>query len=227
MSDRQFPLDLPVMAGHGAADFITGRANSDVMAWIERWPDWPAPGLVIVGPPRSGKTHATMLWARRSNAVVVAGAALAGIEPPAVLGERKSVAVEDIDRGVAERILFHLYNLAVQRGGQIVLTAAVRPAEWTLKLADLRSRVMALPTAALTAPDDELLERLLIKLFADRQLLVPAEVIAFLLKRIERSFAAATEVVAALDHAALAAGRAVSVALARRVLEQSPTVREA
>ena len=56
------------------------------------------------------------------------------------------------------------------------------------------------------------------KLFADRQLLVGEEVVAFLVPRLERSFAAAASAVAALDQAALAAHRRITVPLARAVL---------
>jgi len=71
---------------------------------------------------------------------------------------------------------------------------------------------------ALAAPDDALLGAVLVKLFADRQLVVSEEVIAYLLVHLERTFAAARRIVAALDRAALAARRRVTVPLAREVL---------
>jgi chromosomal replication initiation ATPase DnaA len=78
----------------------------------------------------------------------------------------------------------------------------------------------------LEAPDDALLEALLVKLFADRQLAVGEELLRYLLARMERSFAAARALVAALDRAALAEGRAVTIPLARRVLEGYQTTPE-
>jgi chromosomal replication initiation ATPase DnaA len=59
-----------------------------------------------------------------------------------------------------------------------------------------------------------------VKLFADRQLRISEDLIAYLLLRIERSFAAAQDIVAALDRAALAGQRAVTVRLARDLLNQ-------
>jgi chromosomal replication initiation ATPase DnaA len=47
---------------------------------------------------------------------------------------------------------------------------------------------------------------------------VEPRVIAYAVRRMERSFDAATELVAALDRLALSAGSAVTIALARRVL---------
>jgi chromosomal replication initiation ATPase DnaA len=226
MTLRQLPLDLPVAPGYGPEDYIAGAANAEAVTWIESWPSWPAPGLVLVGPQRSGKTHAAMLWARRSRAAVIPAPLLRDVQPPAALGERRAIVVEDVDHGVDERALLHLYNLVVQRGGHIMLTALQRPVAWGMALPDLRSRIMALPTATLAAPDDELLERLLVKLFTDRQLIVPPDVISYLVKRIERSFLAAASTVQALDRAGLAAGRSITIALARRVLDQAPLERE-
>jgi chromosomal replication initiation ATPase DnaA len=69
------------------------------------------------------------------------------------------------------------------------------------------------------APDDALLAAILAKLFHDRQVQVSADVISYLLSRIERSFAAARDIARKLDVAALGAKRPITVPLARRVLE--------
>jgi chromosomal replication initiation ATPase DnaA len=71
----------------------------------------------------------------------------------------------------------------------------------------------------LAAPDDALLASVLLKQFADRQLAVGEDVITYLLAHMERSFAAAGITVAALDRAALAAQRRVSLKLAREVMQ--------
>ncbi|HXR87106.1 MAG TPA: DNA replication protein, partial [Stellaceae bacterium] len=94
------------------------------------------------------------------------------------------------------------------------------PARWSIRLADLRSRLVAAPAVAVDAPDDALLGAVLVKLFTDRQLRISEDLIAYLLPRIERSFAAAQAIVAALDQAALADQRAVTVRLARDILSR-------
>ncbi len=65
------------------------------------------------------------------------------------------------------------------------------------------------------------------KLFADRQLAVGAEVVRFLSARIERSFAAARRVVEAIDRTALARRRQITVPLARAVLQEIDASQEA
>jgi chromosomal replication initiation ATPase DnaA len=62
------------------------------------------------------------------------------------------------------------------------------------------------------------MDAVLVKLFTDRQLRVEPELVAYLVARLDRSFAAASAAVAALDQAALAARRAPTIPLARDVL---------
>ena len=215
---RQLIFSLGHRPAHGAADFIVGAANREAMAWIDRWPDWPAGGVVIAGPPASGKSHLAAVWQARSGAAVVAATALADSPDLVALAQLGAVAVEDADRGVDERALLHLYNLMRERRGHLLLTARSAPARWPLALPDLRSRMATLPVAVLAPPDDDVLATLIVKLFADRQVRVEPDLVAYLVARLDRSFAAAAEAVAALDAAALAQGRAVTIPLVKAVL---------
>lgn len=88
-----------------------------------------------------------------------------------------------------------------------------------MRLPDLASRLRAAPAVAIGAPDDALLAALLLKLFSDRQLVVSAGVIGYLLRHMERSFDAAQAVVGALDGRSLERQRPITVALARMVVE--------
>ena len=67
-------------------------------------------------------------------------------------------------------------------------------------------------------PDDTLMAALLVKLFADRQLKVDESVVVFMVARMERSFAAARSLVAAVDATALAEKRNITVPLVRKIL---------
>jgi chromosomal replication initiation ATPase DnaA len=94
------------------------------------------------------------------------------------------------------------------------------PARWPVRLPDLRSRLSAVTAVAIAPPDDTLLAAILVKLFSDRQLRVDREVIDYLLARMERSFGAAERLVGRLDALGLALGRRITVALARRAIEE-------
>ncbi len=213
----QLPLDLPHRPALGRADFLVAPCNQEAIAWLDRWPRWPAPALALCGPAGSGKTHLAQVFAARAAARFIDPAALTTERVPALLGEAQAAIVDDA-AGAPEEPLLHLYNLLAERGGHLLVAAREPPARWPIALADLRSRLIACPAVAVAAPDEALIGALLIKLFADRQLQVGEGVVAYLALQLDRSFAAAQEAVAALDTAALAEHRRVTVPLARRVL---------
>ncbi len=214
---RQQTFDWGVRPALGREDFLVAPCNEAAVAWIDRWPDWPGPALVIHGPPGAGKSHLAEVWRRRSDAALVPAADLAGAAS-AHAREAGALVVDGLGGPIAERALLHLYNRIAERGGHLLLTAAGPPAHWLLALPDLVSRLRLAPAAALGMPDDALLGALMVKLFADRQVAVAPEVPAYLVPRVERTFAAVASLVERLDRAALAEGRPVTVPLARAVL---------
>ncbi len=222
---RQLTLDLPQRPALGRADFVVAPCNETAVAWIDRWPDWPQPVLAVHGPPGAGKSHPAQVWRQASGAQAVSPGAFETGDPPELAGDGKAVLIEDVDRLLSagdparEERLLHLYNLVIEARGQLLLTAASAPARWPCGLPDLRSRLTAAQAVALGAPDDRLIEALLVKLFSDRQLRVSAPVVKYLVPRIERSFAALRGLVEAIDDAALSDHRNISVSLVRRVLE--------
>lgn len=220
----QLPLELDHRPALAREDFLVAPSNELAIAWIDRWPDWPAPALAIHGPSGSGKTHLCQVWRQRSGAVEVSADMLRRDEPPVYLGEAAACVVEDLADAVAgepevARRLLHLYNMMAERRGWLLLSDRAAPARWHCPLADLRSRLSAMQAIALGEPDESLIEAVLVKLLFDRQLDVGQDVLHFIMPRIERSFAAARRLAAAIDRAALTAKRRqITVPMARAAL---------
>lgn len=217
MAEDQLAFDLSYRPALARADFVVAGANADALAWLERWPDWPATAMALTGPPGSGKSHLAQIWREQAAARAIAPSALATASLPTLLGDSRAVLIDDADRA-AELPLLHLFNMMAERRGHILLVAREPPGRWGIGVPDLRSRLLTVPVVSVAAPDEVLLGALLVKLFADRNQPVPREVVAFLALRLERSFAAAQEAVAALDRASLSARRRITVPLARGVL---------
>ena len=219
---RQLVFDLALPPALGRADFLPAPANADALAMLARSDDWPQGRLLLIGPEGAGKSHLAAIWAREAGATPYQASALRVGGVDALVPEGSALVIEDADCAAglpeAEAALFHLANLAHARAARLLLTARAPVRDWGLALPDLRSRMQAVTAVTLGRPDEALLEAVLVKLFADRQLAPAPGALAALVLRMDRDLGLARRLTAAIDAEALASGRAVTRPLALAAL---------
>jgi chromosomal replication initiation ATPase DnaA len=205
---NQIPLTFPLTPSLAREDFLISDCNREALAWIDRWPYWNAPALYIYGPEGSGKTHLASIWKATSGS--------------------KGQLVEDFDaiagNRAQEEVLFHLYNRVRETPGSLLITGSKPMALYKFAIPDLASRFKSCPQVALGLPDEDLLRVLLVKLFSDRQMRIDVGVIEYCVTRMERSFAAAQDIVARLDNLSLTEKRPITTAMARMVLNPEQAI---
>ena len=219
---EQLPLSLSHPTDFYSDDLVVTKSNKSAYELIERWPDWPMPVAVLVGPDGSGKTHFASVWADISKAQK--------IEPDQLdqaitfIEKGIPVLVEDMDGvDLNEVVFFHLINSVKERRvinpkTTLLITARKGPSNWNVKLDDLASRLRSVTLATLEQPDDELLNAVAFKLFSDRQITVDPSVVAFLVSRSERSLFALGKTVDQIDRLALQRKSKITKALVSEAL---------
>ncbi|MBX9802741.1 MAG: chromosomal replication initiator DnaA [Caulobacteraceae bacterium] len=217
MTARPSPADqmrLPLQRDlpDGAEGFVVSDCNRAAVEALADWPNLIGGVMAICGPAGCGKSRLGQIWAERVGAVAVQGAEAALIDPMELDGRP---VLLDPARDVDEETLFHLINLAQAPGGALLLVARSAPSSWDATLPDLRSRLDAVISVPVEVPDDAVLSAMLEARFAERGIRPQKDVVPYLLRRIDRSAAAAAEVVERLD----AMHRPVTRALARQVVE--------
>jgi DnaA regulatory inactivator Hda len=217
---RQIPLDLGFRPALGREDFFVAPGNEDAVAWIDRWPAWHGPGLALFGPAGCGKTHLAQVFAARSGAKVMRGVELRAEAVGDLVRAHKAVVIEDAEQGVDEAALFHLYNALNEAKGWLLLTGREAPARWNVSLPDLRSRLWAVQAVKIEPPDDDTMAAVLVKLFTDRRITVAPDVVAYLVRHMDRTFAKARQIVTFADHESLAGQRPVTVPLVKDLLSR-------
>lgn len=219
---EQIPLDLPGLSASGREDFLIGPSNADAVAWIDRWPEWPAPVLIISGPAASGKSHLAAVWRDKVGAEAIDPKMLVSRSAEQIASAGKALVLDGVDLWIgtreAEETLFHLYNIFKEEQRSFLVTTRMNFASADFVIPDLASRFRAAPVATIRGPDDMLLASILIKQFSDRQLVVGNEVIKYILPRMERSFQAVRDLVSKIDRLALSQKRSVSIPLVREAL---------
>ena len=194
MSQISLPFDWP---GQGTdEDFLVSDANRIAVRHLEGWRGWPLAISVLTGPPLSGRSILGRRFAGMSGGFVI-----------------------DDAEGQDERTLFNAWNDAQTTRRPLLMIGRSDPAQWTVALADLRSRLAAVPHVAIGEPDEPLARALIERSLARMGANYASDLPDWLLRRIERRYGTIAEVARLLNEAALSSGRKISVAMAKEALQ--------
>jgi hypothetical protein len=194
MSQIALPFDWPAPEKSDA--FIVTAANRAAVDGVDRPGSWPVRAAILTGPRKSGRSLLGRIFAAKTGGILI-----------------------DDGEQHREADIFHRWNHAQEIRQPLLIVAMSPPPIWRIKLSDLSSRLAATPVFTLGEPDDLLASMLLEKLLGQRGLQPGPGVINYIVTRIERSYIALMRVVDALDTTALSQHRAITVKLARVVLQ--------
>lgn len=187
---RQLLLDITALPRYHASRWLTTHGTRAAEEALQRG----EPCICLYGPAGGGKSHMLALAASRG----------------AVVGDQ----LEEMHREGQERI-FHALNAKVP----VVVASSVPVAQIETLLPDLKSRLLTGSQIEVLPPSDEDL-RALLKHWAEvMQLTLPDAVADYILARAARSTHELAAIMTRLDALSLEQKRAVTVPLARAVLE--------
>ena len=175
-SQIALPL-IPVGTGQPAS-IVAGTGNRAVAEALGAPETWPFRTAILHGPPRSGKSLFARWFANRH-----AGGVIDGVE-----------ALEETE-------VFHRWNRAQEDGFPLLLV--VDGERWDITLPDLRSRMGAALQLEIGPPDDALASDLMLSHAAQRGLALGEGAPAYLVPRMERSYAAIEKIVSEIDRLSL------------------------
>lgn len=206
----QFALSMHLPATYEASQFIVSDANRLAFDAITRFPEWLYPGLYLYGEQGAGKTHLAHIWQQKANAIF--------LSPDSADIPAHPLIIDDIEQWRDQAKLFHVLNHCMLQSQPILITAQCVPDALAITLPDVLSRLKLMPQAVIFSPDDALMEAILYKQLADRQLKVMPDTIAYMIPRLSRNFTAIAEVVTQLDHASLSAQRMLTIPFIRETM---------
>jgi len=175
-SQIALPL-IPAGAGEPSS-IVIGSGNRAVVEALAAPASWPFRTAILHGPPRAGKS----LFARWFAA------------------QQAGEAIDDA-KTLDETAIFHRWNRAQESG--IPLLLVVGDGGWDIALPDLRSRMGAALQLEIGPPDDALATDLMLSHAAQRGLVLGEGAPAYLVPRMERSYAAIEKIVGEIDRLSL------------------------
>lgn len=218
---KQILFSFGKKTSYNADDFFVAPENELAFKQIMIFPNWGTDRLagicMITGPAFSGKTHLAHIFASLAGAKFIDEKFLKGKNK---IDKFSSLLIDDFDRKLGyEEEIFHIFNDCLDQKKFLLLLSAKQKSELIFKTKDLASRIMAINSIKIGDPSLKLIEAILYKNFADRQISVSPEVVKFILFRIERSYFAAHEVIERIDRESLSQRSKINMAFAKEVLQ--------
>lgn len=223
MHPRQLPLDLKSVPALGREDFFVSDCNRFAVHWVEAWADggpesWkPFPALIIYGETGSGKTHLGEVWRNHAGADLYSAEDFKKLTDDTILSMSKNMVIDGLEVLVGNRAeeekLFHLYNHFLQSGHSVLFLSRLSPEWLNFTVVDLASRLRSCPNAEISAPDDDVLIKVLGKRFHDQGYVVAEPALTYAVTRMERSWDAMDRLVEAAIATATAEKRQITLPL--------------
>ncbi|TCS32850.1 DnaA protein [Acetobacter aceti NBRC 14818] len=219
---RQLPLPFGHKRRFDEAGFVSGRSNAAARTWLfatDAEKNWSENRLALWGGQGRGKTHLLQVWGQRNDAMIVDAAQ--GLPDIATLLERtpRALALDALpEQGLDELALLRIINTSRERRMPLLMVARMPPSLWTVTLPDLCSRLRATMTVEVGPAEDVLLYRLMLRLLAERQLVVPRQITDWLLQRLPREASVIEDAVSRIDAVTLASGQPFDLRAATRLL---------
>jgi len=229
----QLIFDFPVKPNYTFANFVTCRGNELAITFAKRVMD-PVSGenlLFLHGPEGSGKTHLLTVISHATETAT-------GVSVPALpVQSLTTVELErlgDITRNLPLLLLddlhlirdddrvrvaiWQLFNDFYSSGRKIVVTATAPPKELPHLDGHLVSRLLWGLVAKMDISDDDSRRMIMNKLASDRQIVLPSEVIDYLLLHVQRDIPSLTIALEQIKRLSFATQRKITLKLAREAL---------
>ena len=217
MSD-QLILKFPSHQAYKKEDFYVSPSNQEAYDFINSWPKWIKRTVNIFGPSGSGKSHLASILKSKTSCLQIETKKLSD-EIFFKFKTKETLIIENLDRKVPEKLLFSLWNIALQDNKYLLITSKKPINSFKFKLRDLTSRVTSSLIIGINLPSDDLISVILAKNFSDKQITVEKKHIDYIIKRIDRSYEKISQFILTLDKYSLKKGSPFGLKLIKEVLK--------
>ena len=214
----QLILKFPTYQAYKKEDFYVSPSNQEAYDFINNWPKWIKRIINIFGPSGSGKSHLASILKNKTSCLKIDSKEL-NEKIFLKFKTKEALIIENLNERVSEKLLFSLWNIALQDNKYLLITSIKPISSYKFKLTDLISRVKSSLAIGIDLPGDDLISVILAKNFSDKQIKVEKKHIDYIIKRIDRSYEKISQFILTLDKYSLKKGSPFSLKLIKEVLK--------
>ena len=214
----QLILKFPSHQAYKKEDFYVSPGNQEAYDFINSWPRWIKKIVNIFGPSGSGKSHLASILKNKTSYLQINSNEL-NEKIFTRYKTKEALIIENLDEKISEKLLFALWNVAMQDNKYLMITSKKPIASYKFKLKDLTSRVKSSLIIGIKLPSDDLISVIIAKSFSDKQIKVEKKHIDYIIKRIDRSYEKISQFILTLDKYSLKKRKPFSLKLIKEVLK--------
>ena len=214
----QLILKFPTQQAYKKEDFYVSSSNKEAYDFINSWPKWIKRIINIFGPTGSGKSHLASMLKSKTSCLWIDSNEL-NEKTFLKFKTKETLIIENLNEKISEKLLFTLWNIALQDNKYFLITSTKPLNSYKFKLNDLISRVNSSLIIGIKLPSDELISVILAKNFSDKQIKVEKKHIDYIIKRIDRSYEKISQFILTLDKYSLKKGSPFGLKLIKEVLK--------
>ena len=214
----QLILKFPTYQAYKKEDFYVSPSNQEAYDFINNWPKWIKRIINIFGPSGSGKSHLASILKNKTSCLTIDSNEL-NEKIFLKFKTKEALIIENLNEKISEKLLFSLWNIALQDNKYLLITSIKPISSYKFKLTDLISRVKSSLAIGIDLPGDDLISVILAKNFSDKQIKVEKKHIDYIIKRIDRSYEKISQFILTLDKYSLKKGSPFSLKLIKEVLK--------
>ena len=214
----QLILKFPSHQAYKKEDFYVSPGNQEAYDFINSWPRWIKKIVNIFGPSGSGKSHLVSILKNKTSYLQTNSNEL-NEKIFTRYKTKEALIIENLDEKISEKLLFALWNVAMQDNKYLMITSKKPISSYKFKLKDLTSRVKSSLIIGINLPSDDLISVIIAKSFSDKQIKVENKHIDYIIKRIDRSYEKISQFILILDKYSLKKRKPFSLKLIKEVLK--------
>ena len=214
----QLVLKFPTQQAYKKEDFYVSPSNQEAYDLINSWPNWIKRIVNISGPSGSGKSHLASILKGKTSCLQIDSNKL-NEKIFLKFKIKETLIIENLDENIYEKLLFSLWNIALQDNKYFLITSEKPITLYKFKLDDLISRVNSSLIIGINLPSDDLISAILAKNFSDKQIKVEKKHIDYIIKRIDRSYEKISQFILTLDKYSLKKGSPFGLKLIKEVIK--------